>query len=317
MASAPAAGSSVPSVPKPPLAERLRAWWDGYDLVPRPRSGEVPTAASLAGRPPIELPSGVKGWPAPRIAASQLLFGEDFIWPGEALAIDNMLKPLGLNEKMSVLELGAGLGGGARLMAKNYGAWVNALERDPGLAAAGNALSTKHGLARKAPVTLTDYMNLSVREKTIDAVLARAALSTVEDKEALISKLVGLFKPGGQLLIADMALGDGADANDPELVSWQVDEPTPCHLWDAARIRATVERKGIEVRIMEDTTAGFRHQALSGFADSAALLADKSIDPTLKGWILWETEMWARRLALMEKGLLAVYRLYGTHNGRG
>jgi ubiquinone/menaquinone biosynthesis C-methylase UbiE len=301
----------IPSA-KPPLKERLLAWWEGYELVPRAGRGKPAAEPARGPSGPIVMPEAVSGWPAHRIAAAQLMFGEDFTWPGESEALDQLFKPLGLNEKMSVLELGAGLGGGARLMAKKYGAWVSALERDAGLATAGNALSTKHGLARKAPVTFADYLNLPVREKTIDAIVARQALSTVEDKDALIGKLVSLFKPAGQLLIADMTLADPSAAADPAFEAWRASEPTPVELWDAGRMRSAIEKRGLEVRVTEDMTPSFRAQVLGGFAASAGLLADKDVDPTLKGWILWETELWARRVAMMDKGLIACHRIYAT-----
>lgn len=305
------AKTSPPAMPKPPLVERLKAWWEGYDLVPRRKDGDD-AAPARAPAGPIVMPGEVSGWPAERIAAAQLMFGEDFTWPGEEGALDLLFKPLGLNEKMSVLELGAGLGGGARLMAKSYGAWVNAVERDGGLAAAGNALSTKHGLARKAPVTFAEYTNLPVREKTIDAIVCRQALSNVEDQDALLTKLVTLFKPAGQLLVSDLTLADPSVASDPAYEAWRASEPSPVHLWDAARVRTTIEKCGLEVRVTEDRTASLRAQVLGAFAETAGLLADKSIDPGLRGWILWETELWARRLQMMERGLIGMHRIYAT-----
>jgi SAM-dependent methyltransferase len=306
-------------LPKPPLIDRLKAWWEGYDLVPRPGGGGVPSKSATAAAPiarapvaPINMPEAVSGWSAQRIAAAQLLFGEDYTWPGEAGAVEQLVNPLNLDEKMSVLELGAGLGGGARLMAKKFGTWVSALERDAGLATAGNALSTKHRMACKAPVTYADYMNLPVREKTIDAIVARQALSTVEDKDALLTKLVSLFKPAGQLLIADLTLADPSAAADPAFEAWRAGEPGPVELWDAGRLRSAVEKRGLEVRVTEDLTPAFRQQVLEGFAASADLLTDKSIDTTLKGWILWETELWARRVQMMDKGLIACHRIYAT-----
>jgi len=302
--------ASPDAAPKPPLVERLKAWWEGYDLVARKSDG--PADPVPVRHVPIAMPVNVEGWSTPRIAAAQLLFGEDFTAPGESDALDLIYKPLGLNEKMSVLELGAGLGGGARLMAKKYGAWVNAVERDGGLSNAGNDLSTKHGLARKAPVTHCAYESLSVREKTIDAIIARSALSAVEDKDALIAKLVSLFKPSGQLLIADFTLADPAALADPEFEAWQASEPAPLHLWEAQRIRASIEKHGMEVRVTEDQTAAFRAQVIAAFGYCATLLADKSIEPALRGWILWETELWARRVQMMEKGFIAAHRIYAT-----
>lgn len=303
--------TSPPLLPKPPLVERLKAWWEGYDLVAR-RKQDEDEAPVRGPAGPIVMPQDVSGWPAQRIAAAQLMFGEDFTWPGEQQALDLLFKPLGLNEKMSVLELGAGLGGGSRLMAKSYGAWVNAVERDGGLAAAGNALSTKHGLARKAPVTFAEYNNMPVREKTIDAIVCRQALSTIEDQEALLGKLVTLFKPAGQLLVSDLTLADPSVAADPAYEAWRAAEPSPVHLWDAGRIRTTIEKHGLEVRVTEDRTAALRAQVLGAFAETAGLLADKSVDPALRGWILWETELWARRLQMMERGLVAMHRIYAT-----
>ena len=67
----------------------------------------------------------------------QRLWGDGFSSPGEAEHVMMLVKPLGLNETMGVLDLNPGLCGSTRVIADSTGAWVTGLEADADLAAAG------------------------------------------------------------------------------------------------------------------------------------------------------------------------------------
>ena len=54
----------------------------------------------------------------------------------------------GLNEKMTVLDIGARLGTTARLIAKETGAWVDGIEQNDALVEEAARLSAMEGLAK-------------------------------------------------------------------------------------------------------------------------------------------------------------------------
>jgi cyclopropane fatty-acyl-phospholipid synthase-like methyltransferase len=64
-------------------------------------------------------------------------------------AITELIHPLTLNSNMSVLELGADIGGATRHIHKAIGAWVTGVENSVTLAKLGMEQSIMKGLQRK------------------------------------------------------------------------------------------------------------------------------------------------------------------------
>jgi cyclopropane fatty-acyl-phospholipid synthase-like methyltransferase len=106
-------------------------------------------------------------------------------------AITELIHPLTLNSNMSVLELGAGIGGATRHSHKATGAWVTGVENSVTLAKLGMEKSIMKGLQRKASVEHGDYTHLKVKPQSEDAVLAKEALFTVADKTPLSIRFWG------------------------------------------------------------------------------------------------------------------------------
>ncbi len=73
------------------------------------------------------------------------MWGEGFVTPGGEAVSDMLIKPLGLNKQMSVLDLSAGLGGRMRKATEETGASFTGLEPDPGIAKRGMEMSVKAG----------------------------------------------------------------------------------------------------------------------------------------------------------------------------
>jgi hypothetical protein len=89
---------------------------------------------------------GKPGWETDRIELFQQIWGEGFLVPGGSLCVREAINPFGLNESMSVLELGCGSGGAARTLAEEFGARAMGLESDPFLRVARAKLSEMQGL---------------------------------------------------------------------------------------------------------------------------------------------------------------------------
>ena len=107
-----------------------------------------------------EKPKRKGPWPPERLQILQELWGPGFLTVGGADAITELVHPLTLNSNMSVLELGAGIGGGTRHIHTETGAWVNGVENSVTLAKLGMEESIMKGLQRKASVEHGDYTKL-------------------------------------------------------------------------------------------------------------------------------------------------------------
>jgi len=298
------------------LKDRLLAWWEGYEYRPPPPEEEEappPAPAITASAEPFEAldAQAVRGWSDSRIALVQALFGDGFVSAGGEQAVRAMIKPLALDESMSVVEIGAGLGGVARLIAKETGAWVTGYEEDVALAAAAAEISTRLGLGRKAMVEQGCLTEARIRHHTIDAVVSKEAIYRVADKEALFAAVQKALKPGGQIMFKDFMLGERG-GNGPALAAWTELEGRSLHFWEVDRTRAALKNLGFRVPIAEDVSDEYRHHVLEAFSELADMLRRGEVDEALRPWAISEGDLWARRVAALESGEVKVYRVYGN-----
>ena len=133
--------TSAPPGATPSFKTRLKAWWEGYDpadLMAEALPVEpVLVTATPAEAPPAEVPPLEQ----PHIKVAQQIWGEGFMRPGGAAAILTLVKPFAINPSMTVMEFGAGLGGGTRAVSAEFDVWVHGFEPDPILAAGGHELT--------------------------------------------------------------------------------------------------------------------------------------------------------------------------------
>jgi ubiquinone/menaquinone biosynthesis C-methylase UbiE len=250
----------------------------------------APAAATDRKAPEPEESPPPAGWPEPRLKVAQAIWGEEFTTPGGHDVVMGMITPLALNEKMSVVDIGAGLGGSTRSIARETGAWVNGYDEDAELAAAAMKLSKMGALGKRAPIETCDlnaFADVGIRDNSIHAVFSKEALFTVADKDALLETMETIMKPGGQLMMTDYMAADGMgesgaedEAESQAIKLWSRFEPRRPHLWDVGRFRNKFESMNYEVRVAEDITEKQRGYVLHGFLEfTTALKTFKPIFP--------------------------------------
>lgn len=298
----------------PGWKERFLAWWEGYDVPRRFRQrdadaaggGDGQNGAAGSGGQHLNR-SGKPLWNATRIQVVEKIWGDGFSTPGGDEFIPTIVKPLGLNPAMSVLDIGAGLGGATRAMAKQYGAWVTGVEPNPVLAEAGMFRAQRSGLARQAPVQTCDLENFSW-SKRVDAVFSKEAFYTVRNKDGLIDAIEAALKPRGQLLFTDYVL-DREQLRGRDYDGWLRAEPVEPNPWTVEQYTAALAQRNIEARITEDNTDIHRGLILNAIQGLVKHLETVSMERETKLAVVEEVEMWARRVAAMSSGL-RYYRFY-------
>ncbi len=294
--------------PQHSFKERLVAWWEGYDL-PSTTDGH----ADLVDGDEVEEVEGqptVRSWPTERIESVQQLFGAGFTWPASEEFLDSIIKPLGLDEKASVINIGAGLGGLARHIAKNAGAWVKGYELDAKLAATGAELSEIAGLAKRATIEPSGLTTLDARDGATDAVVSNMILFTAEDKAPLLTEMRRVLKPDGRITVVDYVAGDQGSDTVP-YTEWVKAEPREPHLWTVDETRQALTEQGFKVSVAEDVSQEYRDQVLISFSAYYEFLRDQDHDGNLHQWALCEGELWSRRISAINAGVFSVYRFYG------
>lgn len=294
-----------------PLRLRLKAWWDGCDLVVH----EVDEPAAAAA---IETPARTtigyrdpdRPWETPRVKLAQMLWGEGFSHPGGVDEAVRLVKPFALDPAMTVLDLSAGLGGGARALVEQFGVWVTGLDQDGEFAEAGMQISTLGGVAKKAEIAKYRPDRLELRANSVDCITCRELFHTVADKRQMLHTVGEGLKTRGQLLFTDYMLAAGGDPQSSAIRAWLAVEPTPVELWSLDEFARCLTEEKFEVRVTEDVTGTFRGMAIGAWAGLTGRIAGMSLAPELKACMVAELERWMRRIAAFDSGDLRLYRVY-------
>jgi cyclopropane fatty-acyl-phospholipid synthase-like methyltransferase len=290
-----------------PWRLRLKAWWAGYELaLPEHVAAAIETEAPTHA---VRAPERVLPWTDRRIGLVQELWGDGFDRPGTADDVLTLLKPCALDPRMSVVELGCGLGGGVRSVAREFSIWLTGLEGESELAEVGQKLSVQAGLAKKAPVIQADLQQLDLKAGGYDVIYAREAFLTLPDKTHLLHAANQALKPRGQLLFTDYVLADaGPDA--PEIQAWRASEPAPPAPWSIADYTEALRALKLDIRVSEDRT----DQQIAAVKQGWAQFTERAQHAgKLEGYgqlLAEEAEVWANRLAALESGRLKVYRFH-------
>ncbi|WP_207458064.1 methyltransferase domain-containing protein [Azospirillum sp. SYSU D00513] len=294
------------------LKTRFQAWWEGYDLsglkAKKQEAEEAPPPEpSAASNPPGMNRWGKPLWTATRIEVAEKLWGEGFNTPGGSDHIPYLVRPLGLNPAMSVLDLSAGLGGTSRTMAGKYGCWVTGLEASPLLAKEGMIRSFKHGLEKKAPVETYDPENFSY-SKRVDAIVYKEGMFSVRDKDQMFDAMEMVLKPRGHVLMTDYIV-EPQLAGAKAIQHWCDKEPMAPNLWSREQMSNGFAQRNLDLRISEDITDTHRTLILSAIQGLVEHLEKHSMDKDTKIAVMQEVEMWVRRVAALDAGLRC-YRFY-------
>lgn len=288
---------------------RFHAWWEGYEYVPEASAEAAPDAADPAPQATAPVAPPADTWTPERVRVAELIWGDGFNFPGGADAALQLVQPFGLNKEKTLLDVGCGLGGGARAIAKTLGTWVDGLEISGEVAAAGMKLSEAAGLASKAAIKAFDLRASSLPSKRYDAILVRQILGLVSDKAGIIAGLNKCLKPGGHIIIVEYALAK-ATADGPALQAWREAEDSAAHPPTLEFIAGALKHEKLDVRVAEDIAPEFKTQVLAGWARLAEEIKGKQISPEEKPLLAKELDLWARRIAACEAGDLRLARVH-------
>jgi len=293
---------------KPSLRTRLHAWWEGAE---EPADEDAEAAPAPSQTLVIEATVDEALWSEARAEIAQLIWGEEATDPGGPDKVWDMVRPMGLDNSNTLLDMSAGLGGAARLIAKESGAWVTGMEPSKTLARQAMARSSAAGMTKKAPVQYYDPETLELPERTFDAVVAKEVFFTAKNKEALFATISESLKGGGQIVFTDYLLREPGLDRDPAVVAWLEAEPVRPTLWSVEEVVHYLRTMGLEVRITEDVTQDHRAQILEGMSALQEKRKDiHRLDKSVADVLIAEAEHWARRVAVLDTDAVRVYRIY-------
>ncbi|MEM7433672.1 MAG: methyltransferase domain-containing protein [Myxococcota bacterium] len=118
---------------------------------------------------------------------------------------------LGLNEGMKVLDVGCGVGGPMRAIARFSGATIEGVNNNDYQLTKLEQYNQKAGLAGQCSGFKDDFMNLGVADETYDAAYAFEATCHAPDKVAVFKQILRTLKPGGKFAAYEWCMTDAFD----------------------------------------------------------------------------------------------------------
>lgn len=181
----------------------------------------------------------------------EALAGLDQFHTGGLRASHELLELAGIRAEDRVLDLGAGLGGAARLLASARGCRVDCLELTADYCAGAKLLNRLTGLEDLIDIHQGNALDMPFPDFTFDAVWMQNVGMNIADKRQLYAEIYRVLKPGGRLAFQEMAAGDAPTSYFP--LPWASD-PADSHLVSAAETRRVLGEVGFIDECFHDTS---------------------------------------------------------------
>ncbi|MGW8182824.1 MAG: class I SAM-dependent methyltransferase [Burkholderiales bacterium] len=170
---------------------------------------------------------------------------------GQAATLE-LARAAGLDATKRVLDVGSGVGGTSRCLAKEFGCRVTGLDLTDEYCRAAEMLSAKIGLAHLVDYRQGDATDLPFDDQAFDVVWTEHAAMNISNKPRLYKEMHRVLKPGGTLAIYDVLAGSSGPVLFP--VPW-ARTPETSFLVEPNELRMLLEEAGFTVVDWSDTTA--------------------------------------------------------------
>ena len=149
---------------------------------------------------------------------ARFLLGESF-HPGGAALTRELGERLGLSPASRVLDVAAGRGASALLLAQTFGCKVVGVDLSEENVRLANEAAVQNG-SDLARFQLGDAESLPFEDRSFDAVICECAFCTFPDKPSAAREVFRVLRPGGSLGLSDLTRATAQDFELDSLLAW-------------------------------------------------------------------------------------------------
>jgi sarcosine/dimethylglycine N-methyltransferase len=175
----------------------------------------------------------------------------DHFHTGGLRASRELLELAQIRAEERVLDIGAGLGGSARLLASTIGCHVDCIELSPDYCAGAALLNRLTGLEDRIEVQQGSALALPFPDRSFDVVWMQNVGMNIADKRMLYEEIFRVLDPGGRYAFQEMTAGRVATSYFP--LPWATD-PADNFLVSAEEMRSLLGECGFIAELLEDTS---------------------------------------------------------------
>lgn len=172
-----------------------------------------------------------------------------------------------------VLDIGAGLGGAARLISSACDCRVDCVELSADYCAGARLLNRLTGLDDRIAVHRASAVELPFPDASFDVVWMQNVGMNIADKQRLYAEIRRVLRPGGRYVFQELAAGDAVTSYFP--LPW-ASRPADSFLASAEAMRSMLGECGLTAEVFEDNSAA--HLARAADATPSPLTLGVYVD---------------------------------------
>jgi tocopherol O-methyltransferase len=115
--------------------------------------------------------------------------------------IDQVLKWAKVDSAENVLDVGCGIGGSSRHIARKFGCFTDGITLSPYQANRGNELAAEQGVSEQCNFQVADALEMPFLSGRFDLVWSLESGEHMPDKEKFVSELFRVTEPGGRIIV--------------------------------------------------------------------------------------------------------------------